>query len=157
MDLVVGVAPPPTFQGVPGVVLGRAHVRVGAGVGLHLVPAAAQEFVHGHAERARLQVPQCHVEHADQVLIDVGDPEPMPEPLPVEGVLADDERPDASLQHRALVGQQTIPVTVAAPAQVVALHPLVGEHLGQRLDDLCLRLQFAVAELTPAHPDGDPL
>ncbi len=57
MDLVGSVAALQAVQGVLGIVLGHAHVWIGAGIGEHAVAAAAGVLEDGEARRASRQVP----------------------------------------------------------------------------------------------------
>jgi hypothetical protein len=155
MDLVGAVALPLAGQGVLGILLGRAHVRVGAGIGLDLLPASAQQLVNRHAVRASLQVPQSHVDRAEQVLRYFGHPHPVPEPLAIERVVAHQQRFGPAHERRPLVRGQAIAIPVPVPTKVVALGALVGEDLDQSLHRRPFRQQLAVAKVLPRHTKWD--
>ena len=61
---------------------------------LPALAAAPEQLMDRQARDSPQQVPQRHIDDAQQILRRLGGPEPLPELLPVEGILADQQRPN---------------------------------------------------------------
>ena len=104
-----------------------------------------------------ITVRDAFYDNAEQVLGDVGDPQPLPDQLAVERVLADQQRADAAEQHGAIVRRQSLLVAMRAAAEVVPFRALVGHDPGQRLHQLGARVWPAVLEAVGVRSEGDDL
>ena len=92
VDLVGEVALVLAGERVLGIDARLPDVRIGRGVGLYLVARPAHQLVDRRLERPAGEIPERVVDDARDVLRDVGDPQPLPDHLAVERILADEQR-----------------------------------------------------------------
>ena len=111
----------------------------GAGVGWHLVTRGAQQPVHRLAQAAAGQIPQRQVDRAEHLVRERADMqplpflEPLPDPLAVERILAEQRRPN-DLRNDLRVG-----------AEAVALGAIVGDDPEQALRGVVLGTGMGMA------------
>ena len=111
----------------------------GAGVGRDLVTRCAQQFVDRQVGVLAGQIPECQVDGAEHLVGQLSQMQPLaflehlPEVLAIEGVLADEQRLDQTLDH------------IRAAAECIAGQPLVGDDGDHGLDRVVFRARVAMA------------
>ena len=110
-----------------GVRYGAGGTRAAGGVALAVVTrGAAEQFVHGQAERLALDVPQGEIQRAEGVRlltarrVEPGDVGFLPDPLDVERVLAD-ERASATCSRVSLSPPSPMPVMPMSVSTVATM------------------------------------
>ena len=85
------------------------------------------------------QIPQCKIDHAQEVRGYLVTDEPLPYLFPIEGILTNQKRTDEGIDQCSLFGQQTNPVAVEVATEAMPLDILVGGDFDDRLNDFSVR------------------